>query len=175
VIETARLVLRDWRDEDREPFARLNADPEVMAHFPALLTRPESDAVVDRLRGSTLWAAETKHDRRFIGFIGLSTPRFAAHFTPATEIAFRLARDAWGHGYATEGAKAACAYGFETLPLEEIVSFTAVSNVRSQRVMQRLGMTRSPQDDFDHPALPPGHPLRRHVLYRLGRSVFRHG
>jgi RimJ/RimL family protein N-acetyltransferase len=174
-IETARLLLRRWGDEDRAPFAALNADPVVMEHMPSVLTRAESDAMYERIAKTDLFAAVTKHDRAFIGFIGLSRPRFEAHFTPCTEIGWRLARSAWGHGYATEGARAALAYGFDTLGLDEIVSFTAPANVRSLRVMEKVGMTRSPQDDFDHPSLPEGHPLRRHVLYRLVRSAFHRG
>lgn len=174
-IETERLVLREWRDDDRDAFAAMNADPIVMEHFPAVLTRAESDAMFERVRQTNLWAAEAKDEATVIGFIGLSRPRFEAHFTPCTEIGWRLVRRAWGHGYATEGARAALAHGFDTLGLEEIVSFTVPANVRSTRVMERLGMSRTPQDDFDHPSLPEGHPLRRHVLYRLGRSGFHRG
>ena len=160
---------------DREPFAAMNADPEVMEHFPAPLTRDESDALVDRIeagfdeQGWGLWALEERESGAFLGFTGLNRPGFDAHFTPAVEIGWRLARPAWGRGYASEAARAAAAFAFETLALDELVSFTAVANVRSQRVMQRIGMTRDPADDFDHPALPAGHPLRRHVLYRLAR------
>jgi ribosomal-protein-alanine N-acetyltransferase len=171
MIETTRLVLRDWREEDRTPFAALNADPVVMEHFPSVLTRAESDGLLDRLRGSNLWAVETKHDCSFIGFIGTWSPHFAAHFTPCTEVAWRLARAAWGNGYATEGAREACAFAFDRLGLDEIVSFTVPANVRSRRVMERLGMTHSAADDFDHPLLARDHPLRRHVLYRLRRNA----
>ena len=174
-IQTERLTLRSFTEADREPFAAMNADPEVMRHFPEPLDRAMSDALVDRIldgwgeRGLGLWAVERREDGAFLGFVGLSTPTFDAHFTPAVEIGWRLARDAWGHGYATEAARAGVAYGFETLGLEEIVSFTTKDNVRSRGVMERLGMTRDPADDFDHPGLPAGHPLRRHVLYRLRR------
>lgn len=171
-IETARLVLRAWRDDDREAFAAMNADAEVMQHLPGVLTPAESDALFERMGQTNIFAAETKHDGAMIGFIGLSKPRFEAHFTPCIEIAWRLVVRAWGNGYATEGARASLAFGFDTLDLDEIVSFTVPANVRSIRVMERLGMTRSPHDDFDHPRLPEGHPLRRHVLYRLGRSGF---
>jgi len=170
---TERLLLRRWKDEDRAPFAALNADPIVMAHFPARLTRAESDAFVDRItqqledRGWGLWALEERSSGRFLGFTGLNVPGFQAHFTPAVEIGWRLARDAWGFGYATEAARAAVAVGFDEVGLDEIVSFTATSNVRSMRVMERIGMTHDPADDFDHPALAEGSPLRRHVLYRL--------
>ncbi len=174
-IETDRLILRSFTEADREPFAAMNADPEVMRHFPGPLDRATSDALVDRIldgweeRDLGLWAVERREDGAFLGFVGLSAPTFDAHFTPAIEVGWRLARDAWGHGYATEAARAGLAYGFVTLGLEEIVSVTTVDNTRSRRVMERLGMTRDEADDFDHPGLPPGHPLRRHVLYRLRR------
>lgn len=174
-VRTERLVLRAWRDDDRDAFAAMNADPDVMEHFPAVLGRAESDAMFERIRETNRWAAETKHDGEVIGFIGLAEPSFDAHFTPCVEVAWRLARRAWGRGYATEGARAALAYGFDTLGLDEIVSFTVPANVRSRRVMEKLGMTRAPQDDFEHPSLPRGHPLRTHVLYRLARSAFHRG
>lgn len=170
---TERLLLRRWREEDREPFAALNADPAVMEHFPAPLSRRESDAFLDRVapqleqRGWGLWALEVRGTGAFIGFTGLAIPRFEAPFTPAVEVGWRLARDAWGFGYASEAARAAIAVGFGEVGLEEIVSFTAVGNARSRAVMERIGMTRDEAGDFDHPSLPEGHPLRRHVLYRL--------
>ncbi|MEU8171437.1 GNAT family N-acetyltransferase [Microbispora hainanensis] len=170
-IRTERLVLRRWREDDKEPFAALNADPVVMEHFPATLSREESDALAERIEagfdehGFGLWAVEA--DGEFIGFTGLSVPRFTAPFTPCVEIGWRLARSAWGRGYATEAARASLEDGFGRAGLTEVVSFTAVPNVRSQAVMRRLGMTRDPAEDFDHPALPAGHPLRRHVLYRI--------
>jgi RimJ/RimL family protein N-acetyltransferase len=170
---TSRLLLRRWRASDREPFAQMSADPEVMAHFPATLDRAASDALVDRVeahfvaRGYGLWAIEVQGGESFIGFAGLMVPRFDAHFTPAVEIGWRFARSAWGHGYATEAAREACRLGFVELRLPEIVSFTVPANLRSRRVMERLGMTHDPADDFDHPALPETSPLRRHVLYRL--------
>jgi RimJ/RimL family protein N-acetyltransferase len=175
-IETARLRLRAFQDSDREPFAALNADPEVMELMPKRLTREESEAFVDLTnqrwaeRGFGLWALERREDRAFLGFAGLSAPRFEAHFTPCVEVGWRLARHAWGNGHATEAGAAALTYGFETLGLDEIVSFTTVANERSRRVMERLGMTRDPSDDFDHPDLPVGHPIRPHVLYRLTRE-----
>ena len=174
-MESDRLILRRWRDSDRAPFAALNADPEVMEYFPGLMTRAESDGFVDRIeagfdqRGFGLWVVEVRDTGEFIGFTGLSVPRFDAPFMPAVEIGWRLARSAWGHGYATEAARRVVAYGFMDLDLAEIVSFTATGNSRSRAVMERLGMTHDPADDFDHPLLPPG-PLRRHVLYRLRRS-----
>jgi ribosomal-protein-alanine N-acetyltransferase len=170
-LRTERLLLRPWREEDREPFAALNADPEVMAHFPAPLSRKESDALIDRHQAGLeagepgVHAAEVLATGEFLGFIGLAVPRFEADFTPCVEVGWRLARAAWGHGYATEGARAAVAYGFEELGLPEIVSFTAVGNARSRAVMERLGMAYD--RTFEHPNLEPGHPLRPHVLYRL--------
>lgn len=175
-ITTQRLRLRSWHDHDRDAFAALNGDPVVMEHFPSVLDRGASDALVDRIvagwraEGLGLWAIEALDDGRFLGFAGLSRPTFEAHFTPAVEVGWRFARDAWGHGYATEAATAAVAYGFDTFGLGEIVSFTVPANLRSRRVMERLGMTRDTADDFDHPRLPLGHPLRRHVLYRLRRA-----
>jgi RimJ/RimL family protein N-acetyltransferase len=167
MIETPRLILRPWRDSDREPFARMNADPRVMEFFPETLTLQESDAALVRIaahqdrHGFGLQAAELRETGEFIGFIGLSVPTFEAHFTPCIEIGWRIAYDYWGRGLATEGARAVLA----TAP-GEIVSFTTVGNIRSRRVMEKLGMTRHPADDFDHPRIPEGHPLRRHVLYR---------
>jgi ribosomal-protein-alanine N-acetyltransferase len=176
-LKTERLVLRRWRDGDREPFAALNADPEVMACFPAMLTRDESDAMIERIeagfdrRGFGLWAVEIAETGRFIGFTGLWVPGFGAHFTPAVEIAWRLSRSSWGNGYATEAARRACA--FEDHRLDEVVSMATHANARSQAVMRRLGMTRDPADDFDHPFLPEGHPLRPHVLWRLTAADWR--
>jgi ribosomal-protein-alanine N-acetyltransferase len=176
---TRRLVLRRWRDEDREPFARLNADPAVMTHFPAPLTAAESDALVDRIEagferdGFGLWALQIRSTADFAGFTGLARPAFEAHFTPAVEVGWRLAREAWGQGYATEAARAALAVGFETAGAPEIVSFTAVENARSRAVMERLGMRHDPRDDFDHPLVADGHRLRRHVLYRLPAERWR--
>lgn len=172
-IRTDRLILRHWRDEDLESFAELNGDAEVMAHMPSLLDRGESDALAARIneqlkqRGFGLWAVEVPGVAPFIGFVGLSVPRFTAHFTPCVEVGWRLGRTHWGKGYATEAAQASLAFGFDNLGLEEIVSFTVPTNTRSIAVMERLGMTRDPADDFDHPRLPEGHALRRHVLYRL--------
>jgi ribosomal-protein-alanine N-acetyltransferase len=172
-LETERLVLRRWQPGDRAPFAAMNADPQVMEHFPAPLTPEESDALVDRIEtgfardGYGLWALETKDDGTFIGFTGLALQTFPAHFTPAVEVGWRLARAAWGRGYASEAARAAIDFGFGTVGLDEIVSMTAATNVRSQRVMQRIGMTRDPADDFLHPNVPAGHAVQPHVLYRI--------
>jgi RimJ/RimL family protein N-acetyltransferase len=170
---TPRLRLRPWTDADREPFARMNADPRVMEHFPGTLSRSDSDALADRIarhideHGWGLWAVEIPGVTLFAGYIGLSKPTFSAPFTPCVEVGWRIAHEHWGHGYATEGARAALELGFGRLGLHEIVSFTVPANVRSRRVMERLGMSRNPDDDFDHPGLPPDHRLRRHVLYRI--------
>lgn len=169
-LRTARLVLRDWGDDDLEPFAALNADPEVMRWFPAPLTRAESDAAAGRIRaflaehGWGLWAAE--HQGAFIGFIGLSRPRFTAAFTPCVELGWRLARHAQGQGLATEGAQAALTFAREHLRGEPLVSFTVPENRASRRVMEKLGLAHDAAGDFEHPLLPEGHALRRHVLYR---------
>ena len=171
-LRTARLRLRRWQASDLGSFAELNADPVVMEHYPALLGRDESDAMVARIEdsfdrdGLGLWAVELLPSGEYIGYVGLLAATFPAPFTPAVEVGWRLAHRHWGHGYATEGARAAMVDGFERLALDEIVSFTAVANLRSRRVMEKLGMTHDPGDDFDHPRLPHGSVLRRHVLYR---------
>jgi RimJ/RimL family protein N-acetyltransferase len=180
-IRTERLLLRRWRDADRAAFAAMNADARVMEHFPAMLSRDESDARAARIdahfaeHGFGLWAVEIVGEAPFAGFIGLCYPQFESHFTPCVEIGWRLAADHWGRGYATEGAWAAVKFGFETLGLTEIVSFTVPANFRSRRVMEKLGMTYDPRDDFDHPLLAAGDPLRRHVLYRLACRRSIHG
>jgi RimJ/RimL family protein N-acetyltransferase len=172
-LRTDRLYLRRWLPSNRAPFAQMNCDPRVMEFFPGPLSRQESDALVDRIEahfqqhGFAQWAVEIPGVTPFAGFIGLSIPRFEAHFTPCIEVGWRLDAAYWNRGYATEGARAALEFGFRWLQAKEIVSFTVPLNVRSRRVMEKLGMTRSPSDDFDHPLLPEGHPLRRHVLYRL--------
>ena len=176
VLETERLLLRRWKDSDRQPFSRLNADPRVMEFMPSRLSREESDRLVDQIeshfrkRGFGLYAVELRQDHSFIGFIGLAVPSFPAHFTPCVEIGWRLSADYWGQGLATEGARKVMRHAFETLGLEELVSFTVPANIRSRRVMEKLGMTYQPTDEFDHPRLPEGHPLRRHLLYRRRRS-----
>ena len=175
-LRTDRLLLRQWRDHDLEPWAELNADPEVMEHFPSVLTRQESDALAARCRehleanGWGLWAVEVSGVAPFIGWVGLARPAFEAPFTPAVEVGWRLARRWWGHGYASEGARASLGFAFGELELDGVVSFTSVRNERSQAVMRRIGMTRDPRDDFDHPRIPEGHPLRPHVLYRISRT-----
>ena len=172
-IETERLVLRDWRDDDAAPFAALNADPRVMEFFAKRLTRTESDALMARMRrfigdhGYGLYAVEERSTRDFIGYVGICPVMFAAAFAPATEIGWRLARGAWGSGYATEGARAVLGHAFQQHGFSELVSFTAEWNMRSRRVMEKIGMIYDPASDFLHPALPPDHKLARQVLYRI--------
>jgi ribosomal-protein-alanine N-acetyltransferase len=173
LIETPRLQLRPWKAEDLDPFAALCADEAVMEHFPSTLTRDQSAESIEGFQrrmnddGFAPWALECRRTGHFVGFVGLMRVRFQAHFTPAVEIGWRLAREAWGQGYASEGAKAVLQQAFETLGLSELVSVTAVANRRSRAVMERIGMKRSPGDDFPHPGLPEGEPTRPHVLYRL--------
>ena len=175
VITTPRLILREWRDADDDAFAAMFEDPAVMEFLPPA-TRADIDAFIQRIKGHFAehgfgwWAVEVPGVAPFIGYVGLSVPRFEAHFMPAVEIGWRLASAHWGKGYATEGARAALQAGFTTVGLKEIVSFTVPANMRSRRVMERIGMTHDPAEDFDHPRLPEGHPLRRHVLYRLSRA-----
>ena len=175
-VQTPRLLLRPWRESDLEPFAALNADPVVMEHFARPLDRSESDAFVARIRahfareGFGFWAVEAPGVAPLVGLVGLARPTFEAPFTPCVEVGWRLAREHWGRGYATEAAQASIRFGFERLGLDEIVSFTVPHNVRSRAVMERIGMTRSPGEDFDHPVLAEGHKLRRHVLYRIRRG-----
>jgi ribosomal-protein-alanine N-acetyltransferase len=170
---TERLIMRPFRADDLAPFAALNSDPRVMEFFPAPLTRAESDALAERItqhferHGFSAWALELPGVAPFIGFTGLGLVGFESHFTPATELAYRIAAEHWGQGYASEAARAALEVAFVHLELEQVVAFTAALNVRSQRVMERLGMRRDPRADFDHPRLPAGHPLARHVLYRV--------
>jgi len=172
-LRTPRLVLRSWRESDLAPFAELNADPRVMQHFPSVLTRAESDAMVTRLndaitkRGFGFWAVEVQASEELIGFVGLSVPSFEAPFMPCVEIGWRIAFRHWGKGFASEGARASLDVAFGELGLAEVVSFTTITNERSKRVMERLGMRHDARDDFDHPLLPEGHALRRHVLYRI--------
>lgn len=172
-LQTDRLLLRQWRDADLEPFARLNADPRVTAWFPAPIARADSDATVQRwrsqidARGWGLWAAELRSSGDLLGFIGLQVPAAALPFSPCVEVGWRLAHEHWGHGYATEGARAALQFGFERLGLDEIVSFTALGNTRSRAVMRRLRMLEDPYR-FEHPGVPAGNALRTHCLYRLG-------
>jgi RimJ/RimL family protein N-acetyltransferase len=181
MLVTPRLQLRRWRKEDLPLFAALNADPRVTEFLLNRLRREESDLLAERIEahfvqyGFGLWAVEVFGVAEFIGFTGLRIPppAFNTHFTPCVEVGWRLAYDYWGFGYATEAARLALDYGFQQVGLEEIVSFTVPANWRSRRVMERLGMTRCPQDDFDRPQVPEDHPFRRHVLYRIDRSGWR--
>jgi RimJ/RimL family protein N-acetyltransferase len=178
-LYTRQLILREWREADRQPFAEMSADAEVMRYLMPHATRADSDAWIDRqrqhqaARGFCFWAVELAASAEFVGSVGLYRVPYQAHFTPAVEVGWRLARRYWGQGYATEAAEAALQYGFEALRLPEIVANTAVANASSQRVMQRLGMSRDPADDFDHPRVPEAHPLRRQVLYRLPADRWR--
>lgn len=176
MIETERLILRRYREEDREPFAALNGDPRVGDWLGGISDRAASDAMLDRINahidehGWGLWAAERKDDRRLIGFVGLATVKAGALPPgPAVEMGWRLIPDAWGAGFATEGARAALAWGLANIDVDEIIAFTAASNVKSQAVMTRIGMAHDPARDFDHPRLAQDHPLLRHVVYAAGR------
>ncbi|SDI85331.1 Protein N-acetyltransferase, RimJ/RimL family [Frankineae bacterium MT45] len=177
-MQTERLIMRSWRDSDREPFAEMNANPEVMRYFPALLTRAESDAAVDRIQASIdtngfgMWAIERIDTGQFIGFVGLAVPRFEAAFTPCVEVGWRLTPEAWGQGFATEAARRSLVAGFDEFGLDEIVSMAVVANLPSRAVMERIGMWHDLDGDFDHPMVPEG-PLRRHVLYRITRDDHR--
>ena len=174
MINTRRLILRLWREADREPFARLNADPLVMRYFPACLTHAESNSMVDRIHahykthGFTLYAAERRDTGDFIGFVGLAVPAFHAHFTPCVEIGWRLAAAHWNQGFATEAAQAVLHHAFGFLGLPEVVAFTVPANLPSRRVMEKAGMQYD--CEFDHPRLAEGHALRRHVLYRIANK-----
>lgn len=177
-LRTARLRLRRWVDSDRVAFAAMSADARVMEHFPGLLSTEECNASADRIEahferhGFGYWAAELVGVAPFVGFIGLAVPRFEAAFTPCVEVGWRLAAEYWGQGLATEGARAALEFGFENVRLSEIVAFTVPANVRSRRVMEKLGMVHCAELDFDHPMLPQQHPLRRHVFYRITADAF---
>jgi RimJ/RimL family protein N-acetyltransferase len=177
-LSSGRICLRPWRDEDRDAFAAMNSDARVMEFFRSRLSRAQSDAMVDGIqkdfseRGFGLWAIEVPGVAPFIGFAGFAVPRFSAHFTPRVEVGWRLAFEHWGRGYATEAARLALRYGFGTLAFSDVVSYTSATNLRSRAVMERLGMRRDPAEDFDYPSFPEGHPLRRHVLYRLGSGSY---
>jgi 3-dehydroquinate dehydratase/shikimate dehydrogenase len=178
ILRTKRLVLRPWRKSDRTPFAELNADAKVMEHFPKTSTREESDAFADRIaarmeqQGFGLWAVEVPGVADFIGVIGLN-PADAVLRRPVLEIGWRLGAEHWGRGYATEGARASLAHAFDVLERDEVVSFTTTANQRSRHVMEKLGLVHRPEDDFDHPGVPPTWSGRRHVLYRITREQWR--
>ncbi len=174
-LQTERLRLRQWHAQDLPAFAALNADPEVMRYFPATLSRAESDAIALRCqslieeRGWGFWAVEERSSGAFAGMVGLHTPDAALPCSPCVEVGWRLARAHWGKGYASEAAAASLRFAFTTLGLEEVVSFTALQNLRSQAVMQRLGMRRD-EATFQHPALPEGHWLAEHCLFRINEA-----
>jgi 3-dehydroquinate dehydratase/shikimate dehydrogenase len=178
MIKTKRLILRPWLPEDFAPFAQMNADPRVRQYFLSTLTPKESNLEASaharfiEEHGWGLWAVSVPSVADFIGFIGLNQIRFTAPFTPAIEIGWRLAHEYWGKGYATEGALASLTYGFDTLKLNEIVSFTSIHNIPSISIMKKIGMKHNPADDFDHPKISKGHPLRRHVLYRINKQLY---
>jgi RimJ/RimL family protein N-acetyltransferase len=177
-LATERLLLRSWRDEDLAPFAALNADPEVMRHFPSVLDRAASDATAALIRagldllGFGLWVVEERDGAPFVGVVGLNVVRFVPPFPVApsawgcVEVGWRLAHRAWGKGFAREAAAEALRFGFDELGLPEIVAFTVPGNARSRRVMDAIGMRHAEDEDFEHPGVPEGHALRRHVLYR---------
>ena len=177
-MRTKRLILRSWKQSDLDPLAKMNADQKVMEYYPSVKTFQESLEEYHRFldqfnkNGWGFWAVSVIAGPEFIGFIGLNQVSFISHFTPAVEVGWRLDFEYWRQGYATEGAIASLRYGFETLDLNEIVSFTVPENFRSRTVMEKIGMHRDPKDDFDHPRLPDGHKLRRHVLYRISRNEF---
>jgi RimJ/RimL family protein N-acetyltransferase len=179
LLKTERLLLRRWLRADLDPLAAMNGDPEVMRYFPACLDREESALMMARNNahferyGFGWWVVEIRDVAPFTGFAGLFAPSFHAHFTPCIEVGWRLVRTAWGKGFATEAGRACLAFAFDRLVLNEVVSFTTVANGRSRQVMERLGMTRQPADDFGHPRLPFDHPQRPHVLYRLPRQALR--
>jgi RimJ/RimL family protein N-acetyltransferase len=172
-IETDRLILREWKEEDIGPFAKLNADPAVMEFFPSTLTYPETEILMKKLQarfrddGFSFFATHLKTTSEFIGFIGLNKPVFNAPFMPAVEIGWRIASHHWNKGYATEGAKACLDFGFTELGLKEIVSFTAEINIRSIRIMEKIGMHQDQQGSFLHPLVVDSSPLKKHVLYRI--------
>lgn len=172
---TARILLRQWRDSDLEPFAVMSADPQVMEYFPNTLSRSESDAIAEQCKafitenGWGVWSAELIETSEFIGIVGLHIPSSDMPCSPCVEVLWRLARPYWGHGYATEAATAALQVGFEQLKLDEIVAFAVVNNRRSRAVMERLEMVDS-GETFEHPEIPVGSPLREHCLYRISRD-----
>jgi RimJ/RimL family protein N-acetyltransferase len=178
-LRTERLLLRRWRMSDREPFAAINADPAVMELYPAALTRADSDALIERIEdcfrehGYGLWAVEVVGETPLAGYVGLWPVEAELPFAPAVELGWRLARECWSRGIATEAAGACCTFAFERLGLMEVVAYTAAINTRSRRLMERLGMTHDPAEDFPHPGIAAGDRLRPHVLCRLAASSWR--
>ena len=177
-LETPRLILRQWKDADLDPWAEMNTDPRVMEFFPVNYDRVRSDETAHRTRdelerlGYGFWVVEPKATGKFSGIIGINEIPYEVPFTPKTEVGWRLTYDAWGHGYATEGAKACLGVAFNTLGWDEVVAITALVNARSEKVMQRLGMSRDLSADFDHPRVEEGSFLRRHMLYRIRKDEF---
>lgn len=177
MIRTPRLLLREWRDSDLDPFEAMGSDPRVMEFFPSLLDRAQSASAIARYRahfaehGFGFLAVEVPGVADFVGICGMAWARFQVPFTPCVEIGWRLAYDHWGHGYATEGALAVRDYCFSALHFDHIVAFTAINNRRSRHVMEKIGMTYDAAADFDHPSVPEGNPVRRHVLYRIARGA----
>lgn len=175
-IETDRIVLRPWTERDRQPFAELSADPAVMEHLLPMNSREATDGWIDRRmahlaeHGFSFWALEAKASGAFLGAVGLLKVSYDAHFAPAVEVGWRVSRPFWGQGYATEAAAASIKFGFENFGLSEVVANTVAQNTSSRRVMEKLGMSHNADDDFDHPLIPEGHPLRAQVLYRLPRD-----
>jgi len=174
-LQTKRLALRQWQPSDHPLFAEINEDSEVMAHYPKILNNEESNSLANKLedliakRGWGFWAVELKSNKQFIGFVGLHNPEVVLPFTPCTEIGWRLSKKYWGKGYATEAANAALKYAFETLQIEEVVSFTSPQNIKSISVMERLNMVDT-QQNFEHPTIPFGHKLREQVLYKITKA-----
>ncbi|WP_298816609.1 GNAT family N-acetyltransferase [uncultured Roseibium sp.] len=179
-LETERLLLRAWRDDDLDPFAALCADPEVMRYFPDVMSRERSELLISKCRdkhetdGFCMAPIEVKATGEFLGFVGLNRPTYAAPlpFEPCVEIGWRLKQSSWGYGYASEAAREWLRFGFETIGLDEIVAFTIPDNKPSQKVMERIGMSRDVDGDFLHPNLPEDHPVALHVLYRLNKAVW---
>ncbi len=178
IIETERLILRIWKQDDLESFAQLNSDPNVMEYMPKCLNKAETETFHSRIQahiqrhGFGLFACELKETNKFIGYVGLNIPSFEAHFTPCVEIGWRLSFDYWGKGYATEAARAVLSFAFENLALDEVVSFTVPNNLRSRKVMEKIGMKRDSKDDFHHPLLSKSDPLSLHVLYKLKKDDY---
>lgn len=178
-LTTERLLLREWTDQDRPEWAAMNADPRVRAYFPGVQTAAEANRDLDRFQGGLLergwgwWALATRENNRFVGVAGLRPPGEPPNSGPGPEIGWRLAAEYWGRGYATEAALEVLRWAFETLDAPEVVAFTAEGNARSRAVMRRIGMRHCPGADFDHPAVPTGHPLQPHVTYRLSRDSYR--
>jgi 3-dehydroquinate dehydratase / shikimate dehydrogenase len=177
-LESERCILRQWKDEDLSIFTKMNQDPLVMEFFPATLTASQSKKLAENIQQELqtkpygLWAVELKKGHSFIGFAGLHEQNFEAPFCPCIELGYRLDPSFWGHGFATECGKTIFRYAFETVQLEEVVSFTFIHNFRSRKVMERLGMTHNPEDDFMHPKLAAQDPLRPHVLYRMTKERY---